>query len=644
MRGEDAHHASESRLKSPYRFGVGSRAGDELDSVQNSARELIRGTCHFPRAGQVTLNPSPNAPIGILYMKSRSTLILLVALSLSAFTTGYSQVRPADPSVPHLEKRGAATQMIIDGKPYLMLVGELANTASSNLDEMQTNVWPMLAGKVHANTIITGMAWAWVEPEEGKYDFTIADAAIANARKHDLHIIWMWFGSWKNGLSSFAPTWVKANQERFPRAKILDGKSVEVLTPLSENNRNADARAFAALMRHCREVDTTHRVVMVQVENEVGLLGDSRDRSDLASAAYAQPVPKQLIDYIVQHREQLQPEFRKVWEAAGAKTAGTWADVFGQSPQAEEIFMAWYYARYADAVAQAGKQELPVPMYMNSWLVQDTDKTPGDWPTGGPVEHNHDLYRAGAPGIDVLSGDFHGIDFVENATRYTRFGNPLFTPEERASAEGIANAFLAYGHFKALGWSVIGIDSVQRLQGAAPGGVAQATAAPVDPANLPLSQAYNTLGQLAPFILEHQSKGTIEAVQLDKEHPDVKIKLGDYTLNVGLQRNRRALDVVPDIVGYGLFMAEGPNDFLMVGNNVQVTFTPNAPGEIAGLAWQEAGRFENGKWIRTRILGGDDSVLRYDFPNIVAMGQSGSGVRLTAGERGIQKVKVYRYK
>ena len=92
-------------------------------------------------------------------------------------------------------------------------------------------------------------------------------------------------------------------------------------------------------------------------------------------------------------------------------------------------------------------------------------------------------------------------------------------------------------------------------------------------------------------------------------------------------------------------MAEDPDDFLMAGNNVQVTFTPNTPGPpIAGLAWQEAGRFENGKWVRTRILAGDDSVLRYDMPNIVAMGQSGSGVRLTTGERGIQKVKIYRYK
>jgi hypothetical protein len=102
---------------------------------------------------------------------------------------------------------------------------------------------------------------------------------------------------------------------------------------------------------------------------------------------------------------------------------------------------------------------------------------------------------------------------------------------------------------------------------------------------------------------------------------------------------------VPDLTGYGIFMLVGPDEYLMAGDNLQITFTPHTPGPpIAGLAWQESGRFENGQWVRTRIMGGDDSVLRYDMVTVAAMGQSGSGVRLTAGERGIQKVKVYRYR
>ncbi len=95
------------------------------------------------------------------------------------------------------------------------------------------------------------------------------------------------------------------------------------LTPLSDANRDADARAFAALMRHVKEVDgREHTVVMIQVENEVGMQGDTRDRSPVAEQAFAGPVPKELMDYLQQHKDTLIPEFRQVWEAAGFKTSG----------------------------------------------------------------------------------------------------------------------------------------------------------------------------------------------------------------------------------------------------------------------------------------------------------------------------------
>jgi hypothetical protein len=544
-----------------------------------------------------------------------------------------------------LEKRGLATQLIVDGKPYLALSGELSNTISSNLEFMKT-VWPMLADRVHLNTVLTGMCWAWIEPEEGKYDFSIADAAIENARQHNLRIVWLWFASWKNGLSSFPPPWVKANQERFPRAQITDGKSVEVLSTLSENNREADARAFAALMRHTREVDTTHRVIMVQLENEVGLIGDSRDRSPLGNAAFAQPVPKELIDYLQKNRDTLLPELRKIWEATGFKTAGTWEEVFGKGPgKADEIFMGWNYARYVNRVAEAGKKEYPIPLFVNAWIVQPTDNVPGDYPSGGPQAHMHDIWRAGGPQIDLLCPDIYLPDFVELTARYTRSGNPLFVPESKGDINGAANAFYAIGQHRAIGYSSMGIDSMGRTVIEGPDFFGEATAKLPPIEQRPLPMAYATLSQLAPLILDHQSQGTIAAASVNKQNPEMQVKLGDYTLSVTLQRDPRTYSAVPDLTGYGIFMLVGPDEYLMAGDNLQITFTPHTPGPpIAGLAWQESGRFENGQWVRTRILGGDDSVLRYDLVTVAAMGQSGSGVRLTAGERGIQKVKVYRYR
>ncbi|PJF38504.1 MAG: glycoside hydrolase family 42, partial [Phototrophicales bacterium] len=109
------------------------------------------------------------------------------------------------------------------------------------------------------------------------------DEMIYEARRHGLRLILLWFGTWKNGMSSYAPAWVKRDFRRFPRVKIHDGQLVEILSTFSTETRDADARAFAELMRHLKTIDgDDHTVIMVQVQNEVGVLGDSRDRSPIA--------------------------------------------------------------------------------------------------------------------------------------------------------------------------------------------------------------------------------------------------------------------------------------------------------------------------------------------------------------------------
>jgi hypothetical protein len=505
-------------------------------------------------------------------------------------------------------------------------------------------VWPLLANEVHLNTVLVGVVWDWIEPEEGRYDFRVVDAAIESARQNNVRIGWIWFGTWKNGLSSFAPAWVKSQTTRFPRVRVRGGKAIEVVTPLSEKCREADAKAFAALMRHTREVDTTHRVIMVQVENEVGVLGDARDRSPEAEAVFQKAVPTELMEYLAAHRATLLPEFLKVWESAGAHASGTWEEVFGKGAAADEIFMGWLYSRYINRVAEAGKAEYPLPMFVNAWIVQPEDKGPGDYPSGGPQAHMHDVWRAGAPKLDILAPDIYLPDFQGISTRYSRSGNPLLVPESLGDARGAANAFYAFGQRKAIGYSVFGIDNLQPLTRGGPTAPETAAPQPGAIAKLPYPMACETLGQLAPLILEHQAKGTIASVALDKQHPDQQIELGNYVLNVGLTRNRRAPEVVPDMIGYAIFMATGPDEYLLVGSHVQVTFTPKTPGPaIAGLARQEAGRFEDGHWVLTRALGGDDSVLRYDMAGAAAVNQSGSGVRLNGADQGVQRVWLYRY-
>ena len=528
--------------------------------------------------------------------------LLICAL---ATATAYSQ------ALPHMEKRGEATQLIVDGKPFLALSGELANTAPSDLDYMQ-RIFPILAKQVHLNTVLTALAWAWIEPQEGKFDFHFADAALENANRNNLRIVWLWFGSWKNGQSNFAPAWVKANQDRFPRAQIQNGKGIEILSTLSENNQQADARAFAALMRHVRDVDKNHRVIMVQVENEVGLLGDSRDRSPEAAAAFGKPVPAEFMDYLQKHKDTLLPEFRKIWETAGFKTSGTWTEVFGKGVQTDEIFMGWNYARYVDKVTEAGKRAYNIPMFVNAWLNAPADKGPGDYPSGGPQAHMHDIWRAGAPHIDMLSPDIYVPNFAEQAARFSRSGNTLFVPECAGDIHGAANAFYAIGQYKAVGYSSMGIGELQRMTAFRAGDAGPQV--PADVENLPLPLAYATLTQLAPLVLEHQTKGTIAGAWLNKDNPDTQIKLGGYILNVSLwgwgrrsvsdvpigqgSTALKALDVVPDLTGYGIFMATGPDEFLMAGDNVQVTFS----ARHAGTRVRGAGRAGRGP-LRERQMG-----------------------------------------
>jgi len=547
-----------------------------------------------------------------------------IAVCALAVVAGYAQTKSAPP-IPHLEKRGGGTQLIVDGKPFLMLAGELRNSSSSSLEYMKP-IWPKLA-RMHLNTVLAVVSWESIEAQEGKFDFALVDGLLRGARANSLRLVLLWFGSWKNGISRYTPPWVKANQERFPLVQMKGGKTLEILSTLSAANRDADARAFAALMRHIRQEDSAQRtVIMVQLENEVGVLGDSRDRSPAANEAFAGPAPAELLEYLRKHRDTLLPEFRKVWEAAGSRTSGTWEEVFGKGLAADEIFMAWNYARYINRVAEAGKAEYRLPMFVNAWIVQPEDKGPGDYPSGGPVDHVHDVWRAGAPLIDVLAPDIYLPNFPELVARYSRAANPAFIPESRAGAAGAANAFYAFGQHGAMGYSPFGIEERE------------------DPEKGQIPKAYAVLARLAPLILEHQSKGLIAAVWLNKEQPAQKLQVGNYTLNVELRRTRRAPGLLPE-VGYGIFIAAGPDEYIAAGTDVQVTFSPNTPGPpIAGLATVEEGTYVSGRWVAGRVLNGDEVQLRYDLAAAAAENQSGSGLRFGADGPAIQRVRLYRYR
>jgi beta-galactosidase GanA len=254
---------------------------------------------------------------------------------------------------PQLVKRSGRHALLVDGSPYLVLGAQIGN--SSAWPEVLPEVWAALEA-LHVNTAEAPIYWEQMEPEQGHFDWTNVDALLNGARSHHLHLILLWFGTWKNGNDHYAPIWVKRDPTHFPRMRNSYGTPLDVLSANATSNLDADRRAFTALTHYLAERDgQEHTVLMIQVENESGAIGTVRDYSPDANREYAGPVPADLVKAL-----QRKP--------------GTWADVFPGN--ADEVFQAWTQARYINAIAEAGKRELPIPMYCNVWLAYPPAELP----------------------------------------------------------------------------------------------------------------------------------------------------------------------------------------------------------------------------------------------------------------------------
>jgi hypothetical protein len=565
----------------------------------------------------------------------RVILLLLCFSAAIGFSqtenAGSSQKSDAADGIPHLEKHGTATRLVVQGKPILLIAGELHNSTCGGLEYMRP-VWKRLAKK-NLNSVIGTVSWELIEPTEGKFDFTLLDSEIEGAREAHLTLVLIWFGSWKNASSVYVPSWVKENSKKYPRAEDEYGKTLEILSTFGEASCEGDARAFAALMHHLKEVDGKKQTVaLIQVENEVGVLdrmgkipGNARrDFSPTANAAYHGPVPQKLMDYLVQHKNNLFPELYKVWGANGFKTSGSWEEVFGKSefrPElenwrfcsyyTEELFSAWNYASYLERVGAAGKQEYRLPMYANAWLKQPYSYWPGSYPSGGPLPQVLDVWRAAAPSIDFIAPDIYMDEFTMMCQEYTRSNNPLFIPETRGGEIGAARAFYAFGQFNAGCFSPFGIDDSRNAE------------------NDPLDESYAVLRSMSPIILAHQGMGTMKGILVDTLAPVQRFELGDYYIEARLAGQHS-----PAIAG-GLIIQTGPQEFIVAGKALDVFFIPKNDSIRIGVGAVDEGTFDDGTWVGERRLNGDEvHTSLFD----------GTGLRLRSGATHIQKISLYTFK
>lgn len=487
---------------------------------------------------------------------------------------GCQSKKPSVFELPHLKKTDSLTQFIVDGKPFIMIAGELHNSSSSTPAYIQ-KTFNELKG-MNLNTVIASIAWEQFEPEEGTFDYSLVDALIENARKQNLKLVLIWFASWKNGQSSYLPLWVKKDTRRFFRVQDSLGNEQETVSVFCEEAMKADAKAYKELFAHVKEVDYDGTVIMGQPENEVGIFLDIDHNENVLELFKNQLVPDELMSYLIQNQNHLKESVRKVWAINNYPTEGTWSEVFGVAAYAKEFFMTWHYAHYINEVTKAGKEAHNIPMFVNAWIVQDPEDLPGIYPNGGPVSRVMDIYKAAAPDIDLVCPDIYLPNFKEIVAQYHRHDNALLIPE---STLNVGRAFYAFAEHDALCYSPFGIEDGSE--------------------NFLFKEAYGVLNELAPLITKYQGTGKMRGILREGDETGSQITLGNHQLTIEYNT-----DVDES---FGLIIQTKEDEFLISGMNFKVFFSSIVPNQTAyiGQIWE--GEYNNAKWNPIRLLNGDES-------------------------------------
>jgi beta-galactosidase GanA len=514
--------------------------------------------------------------------------------------------------MPHVVQEQGRATLMVDGKPFWMLGAQVDN--SSGWPERLQAVWPA-AEKMRLNTLEVPVYWEQMEPERGRFDFTVVDAIVQQAREHKVRLVLLWFGTWKNGKMHYVPEWVKSDTATYPRMMTRDGRALDVLSPNAPGNLVADRDAFVGLMRHLRETDSQHTVIMMQVENESGSLGTVRDFGPVAQKEFAGQVPEELM--------------------RGLKKggAGTWSQVFGDD--ADETFQAWSVARYIGQVAAAGKKELTLPMYANNWLksprAYPISTVPGeDYPSGGPTINMMDVWKVGAPSLDLIAPDI----YVPSSERYRmvmqefhRPDNPLMIPESLGfepfpGASGYARyLYYALGE-GAIGFANFGLDRIH-----VDGEINAESASQVE--------GFRLLGsfdqELAVLAFAGNLKTAVEEPGISQKELDFGRWRAVVSFPPSYDPPAAPVSTRSDTTGLkaGRVMVAslGADEFLVAGIDCRVQFAPpvHAGGKQVQLLRVEEGRYDRTTWVRSRLWNGDETDYGLNF------GGKGSLLRVKLG-------------
>ena len=472
-----------------------------------------------------------------------SALLILVAMSLGAQHSA-------------LRTYGDAVQLMVDGTPFIVLGGELGNSSAACNEDIESNFAKL--NRMGLNTVLVPAYWDLLEPVRGQFDFSLTDKVLEEARKNGLKVVFLWFGAWKNSMSCYAPLWFKQDYKKYPRAYTAEGKPLEIASAFSDNVFKADNAAFKAWLGHIAEADREHgTVIMVQIENEIGMLEDARDHSEIADRHFRSPVPEELMSYLQANRDALHPYMAQKWSANGNRTAGTWTEVFGDDIYTDEIFMAWFYARYVGKMAQSAREIYDVPLFVNA-AMNSRGRRPGEYPSAGPLAHLIDIWHAGAPSIDFISPDIYDNGFKDWVAKYHLHNNPLFIPETRHMQNNGVRAFYVLGEHDAIGISPFAIEDGSAEQGT------------------PFVEGYEKLCEMMPLITAWQGQDRMWGLLFDQQDKERVIEDGNLVMtcrhNFTLPWDPRATDGSEWPEGGGIIIRLNDYEYVVAGNGIVVEF------------------------------------------------------------------------
>src|SRR5674476_388988 len=216
----------------------------------------------------------------------------LVISILILFAVGSVSAQVKEQQVPRIVEKDGRHALLVDGKPFLILGGQAHN--SSAWPGMMPQVWSAIEA-MHANTLEVPIYWEQVEAQQGKCDFSLIDLLLKQGRERNVHLVLLWFATWKNGSNHYMPEWMKRDAVKYPNITSRNGQPVDSPSPHTQVAMEADAKAFASVMGYLKKADPQYTVLMVQVENEPGAWGSVRDFSPEAQKLFEGQVPEKLL-------------------------------------------------------------------------------------------------------------------------------------------------------------------------------------------------------------------------------------------------------------------------------------------------------------------------------------------------------------